>query len=130
VARGEGLAAELRQLILEDLPARFEAIGRALEALAARGETEELLRHAHNLAGVGGTIGYPALSRLGAAWEVAISAYPHLPEEGRAALLRASREAVSYLEELLGSLRAGQPEPGEAHPAFALLQRCAGKNGS
>lgn len=110
-------------MILEDLPGRIGVIRQALEVLE-RGEPEgrELLeRQAHNLAGLGGTIGQPLLGRIGALWERALKSYLGRPAPERALILQASREALSYLEELYEALRAGLPSPGEEHAAVRAL---------
>jgi diguanylate cyclase (GGDEF)-like protein len=121
---------ELRALLLEDFPGRLADIRAAYANLAAAPASEpaqrELLTHAHKLAGVGATVGYPPLSRLGSLWEASLLAYPKLAEPDRRRALSAYAEAVAYLEEFWQKLSANEPISDD-HPAFEALSGDAGQ---
>lgn len=86
----------LRREYLDEMPARFAA----LEAAAAAGDDAALRTLLHQLAGSGGSHGFPAISAAARALERALASSPGT--EQRRADLAALRLAVTDAQKQLG----------------------------
>jgi len=102
---------------LATLQAEFAAL--ATDPLAAT--TSEMYRAAHTLASIAGTVGFPALNRLGRALEMALLRRNATAHPGNFEALEVLRQTIDELNAMLVAI-AGRHQP---LPANSLVERLA-----